>query len=83
MAGRFRALICARSVIAGWRRQEMHVDQLKPEAADSLQEPDEAPLIGQLGTKGCRSRAYGDLAVVEFCAQGGARLARERDLVCQ
>jgi len=58
------------------------VDQFKPEAGDPLHEPGQGGLIWQLGAKGCRARAYGDLAVVEFCAYGGARLTGESDLVC-
>jgi len=44
------------------------VYQFKPEAGDPLQEPGKGCLIGQLGAKGGRARADGDLAVVEFCA---------------
>jgi len=63
-----RAGVDVRSVIGGSRRHEMHVDQFKPEAGDPQQEPGEGCLIWQLGAKGRRARANGDLAVVEFCA---------------
>jgi hypothetical protein len=65
-----------------WRRHEAEVDHFKPEAGDALHEPGEGCRIWQLGAKGCRARAYGDLAVVEFRAQRGARLAGEGDLIC-
>jgi Sap, sulfolipid-1-addressing protein len=32
--------------------------------------------------KGCYARAYGDLAIIEFRTQCGARLTGERDLIC-
>jgi hypothetical protein len=70
------------SVIGGWQCHEVQVDHFKPEAIDPLHEPGEGRLVWQFGAKGCRARTYSDLAVVEFCAQDGARLARERDLVC-
>ena len=60
----------------------MHVDQLEAEAGDPLHEAGKGPLIGQLSIKGCRIRAYGDLAVIEFRAQRRAGLARESDLIC-
>ena len=59
----------------------MHVDDLKPEIGDPLQEPDEGRLIWHLGAKGCRARADGDRAVFEFHAQQDARLAGESDLI--
>jgi hypothetical protein len=58
------------------------VDDFKPEAGDPLHEPGKGCLIWQLGAEGCGAWAYGDLAVVEFRAQRGTRLAAERDLVC-
>ena len=64
----------------GWRH-EIQVDDLEPEAGDPLHEPGEGCLIWQLGAKGCRARAYGDRAVVKFCAERGARLANESDLI--
>lgn len=60
----------------------MHVDHLKPEAGDPLQQPGEGCLIGEHGSKGGCSRADGDLAIVEFRAKCAARLAGEGDLVC-
>lgn len=66
---------------SAWRRHEAHVDDFKPEAGDPLHQPGKGCLIWQLGAKGCGARAYGDLAVVEFRAQRGTRLAAERDLV--
>ena len=71
----------SRGSLLGWRRHEAHIDNLKPEAADPLHEPRQGPLIWQLGMKGCRARADGDLAVIEFCAQRGARLTQESDLI--
>jgi hypothetical protein len=59
----------------------VHVHYLQPEAGDPLHQPQESSLIGQFGPKGCRARAYDDLAIVEFRAQCGARLSRESDLV--
>ncbi len=46
----------------------MQVEDFKPEAGDPEYEPAEGCLIWQLGAKGCRARARGDLAVVEFRA---------------
>jgi hypothetical protein len=46
----------------------VHVHDLEPEAGDPLDQPKESGLIWQLGPKGCRTRAYGDLAIVEFRA---------------
>ena len=65
----------------GWRRQPLHVEHFEPEAGDPLQQPGKCSLVGQLGTKGGRARTRGDLAVVEFRAQRGARRTRERDLI--
>jgi hypothetical protein len=47
----------------------MHVNNVEPKIGDPLHEPGEGRLVWQLGAQGCRSRAYGDLAVVEFFAQ--------------
>jgi hypothetical protein len=52
------------------------------EAGDPLHEPGEGCLIRQLSAKGCLAWAYGDLAVVEFCAQRRTCLAPESDLIC-
>jgi len=57
------------------------VGNFKPQADDPLDEPGQRGLIWQLAAKSCRFRAYGDPAVVEFCAGRGARLATEGDLV--
>lgn len=59
----------------------MHMHHFKPQAGQPLHEPEEGSLIWQLGTKGCRARANGDFAVVEFRAQRGARFAGESDLI--
>jgi len=64
------------------RRYDVHVDDFKPKVGDPLHEPAEGSLIWQLGAKGCRAGTGADLAVVEFRAQRGARLARESDLIC-
>jgi len=77
----WRTLICAASVTAQLR-YDVHVDDFKPEIGDPSHEPAEGSLIWQLGAKGCRAGAGTDLAVVEFRAQRGARLARESDLIC-
>ena len=69
-------------LLAGWWRcHEVHVDNFEPEAGDPLNEPGEGRLIGQFGAEGCPPPGYGDIAVVEFRAQGSARLAREGDLI--
>ena len=60
----------------------MQVDDFKPEAGDPQYEPGQGGLIGQLGTKGRRGRAYGDRAVIEFRVQRGTRLPGESDLIC-
>jgi hypothetical protein len=60
----------------------VHVDDFEPEAGDPLNEPGESRLIGQFGAQSCPPPAYGDIAIVEFRAQGSARLAREGDLIC-
>jgi len=49
------------------RRHEVQMHHFKSEAADPLHQPHEGTLMGQLGAKGRRARAYGDRAVVEFC----------------
>jgi hypothetical protein len=65
----------------GWRGHEVHVNYLEPEAGDPLHQPHKGCLIWQLGPKGGRARADGDLAIVKFREQCGARLTRESDLV--
>jgi hypothetical protein len=67
--------------ISGWRRHEAHEDYFEVEAGDPLHKPGQGCLIWQLGAKGCRAWAGGDLAVVEFRAQRGTRLAAESDLI--
>ena len=59
----------------------MHVDNFEPQGGDPLHEAGEGGRIWEFGAKGCRARAYCDLAVVEFCAQYSARLASEGDLI--
>jgi len=48
------------------RFYEEDADQYEPQADDALQETAEGGLVGQLGVQGCRARACGDFAVVEF-----------------
>jgi hypothetical protein len=60
----------------------VEVHYVEPETGDPLHETAQGDLVRQIGTQGCRVRADGDLAVVEFRAQGRARPAREGDLVC-
>ena len=50
------------------RRHEPYADYFEVEAGDPLHEPAQGCLIWQLGAKGCRAWANGDLAVVEFRA---------------
>ena len=57
------------------------MDDFQPKSSDPLHEPGQGGGIWELGTEGRRGRAYGDLAIVEFCAQYGARLPGESDLV--
>lgn len=57
------------------------MNDLEAEAGDPQHQPAQGRLIGQLGAQGCRVRADGDRAVVEFRAHRGAGSARERDLV--
>ncbi len=71
----------ATSVIRS-RRYQVHVDHPKPEAGDPQYEPGQGCLVGQFGAKGCYARAYGDLAIIEFRTQCGARLTGERDFIC-
>lgn len=58
------------------------MDDFEPQIGDPLHEPGQGGGIWEFCTEGRRGRAYGDLAIVEFCAQHGARLAGESDLVC-
>ena len=57
------------------------MDDFEPQGGDPLHEPGEGGGIWEFGAEGRRGRAYGDLAIVEFRAQYGARLAGESDLV--
>jgi len=57
------------------------MDDFEPQGGDPLHEPGQGGGIREFGAEGRRGRAYGDLAIVEFCAQYGARLAGESDLV--
>jgi hypothetical protein len=73
---------CARG--RSWRRwlcHQVHIDDFKAEADDSLYKPGEGSLVGQLGAECGRLRACGDLAVVELRAQRSAGLAAESDLI--
>jgi hypothetical protein len=70
-----------RVAVRGWRRHEAHEDYFEVEAGDPLHEPGQGCLIWQLGAKGCRAWAGGDLAVVEFRAQRGTCPAGEGDLI--
>jgi hypothetical protein len=69
-------------LLGWWLCHEVHVDDLEPEAGDPLDEPGEGRLIGQFSAERCHPPAYGDVAVIEFRAQGSASLARESDLIC-
>jgi hypothetical protein len=60
----------------------VHIDDLKPEAGDPRYKSGQGSLIWQFGAEGCRTRADADLAVIEFRAQRGTRLAGESDLIC-
>jgi hypothetical protein len=73
--------VAVRFVISGWRCHEAHEDYFEVEAGDPLHKPGQGCLIWQLGAKGCRNWADGDLAVVEFRAQRGTCLAAESDLI--
>ena len=79
---RVAVLGTAATSVIGWRRHQVHLDYPEPEAGNPHYQPGQGRLVGQLGAKGCYARAYGDLAVIEFCAQGGTRLAGKRDLIC-
>ncbi len=80
-AGGSQAITCA--IGHGWvPGHEMQVDDFKPEAGDSHYEPGQGGLIGQLGAKGRRGRAYGDRAVIEFRVQRGTRPPGESDVIC-
>jgi len=62
-------------------KPQADVNHFEPQAVDPLHQPGEGCLIRQPGAKGGRAPAYGDFAVVEFCAQRGARLAHKGDLM--
>ncbi len=76
------ALLLGFAGLAGRGLDEKYAGNFKPEADDPLDQSGQRCLILQLAAKSCRVRAYGDLAVVEFRAGRGARLAAEGDLVC-
>jgi hypothetical protein len=57
------------------------MDDFEPESGEPLHKPGEGGGIWELGIEGRRARAYDDFAVIEFCAQYGARLASESDLI--
>jgi hypothetical protein len=59
----------------------VHIDDFKAEADDPLYKPGEGSLVGQLRAERGRTRAHGDLAVVELRAQRSAGLAAESDLI--
>jgi hypothetical protein len=65
----------------GPRCHELHVDDVEPQSGDPLHQPREGGRIWEFGTEGRRGRAYDDVAIVEFCAQYGARPAGESDLI--
>jgi hypothetical protein len=73
--------VAVRLAISGWRRHEAYDDYFEVEAGDPLHKPGQGCLIWQIGAKGCRTWANGDIAVVEFRAQRGACLAAESDLI--
>jgi hypothetical protein len=76
-----RAGLGAELVSPGLRRDNAHIEQLEPEAGDSLHEPLQGTLIKQLGTHGGRAWADGDLAVVEFRLHHGTHLTEEGNLI--
>jgi hypothetical protein len=59
----------------------VHVEDLKTEADDPLDQPGQGRLIGQLGAECGRLRARDDLAVVELRTQRSASRAAETDLI--
>ncbi len=63
------------------RRNDAYVDQLEAEAGDPLYESVEGALILELEMKRGCAGAHADLTVVEFCPDGGTRLAGDSDLV--
>ena len=65
----------------GRGRHEMHIDNLKPEAGDPLQQPGEGPPIRQLGAEHRGTATHSDFTVIEFRTQSAARLAGERNFV--
>jgi hypothetical protein len=60
----------------------LNLGYFEVEADDPLDDPGQRALIWQLGAQGRGACSQGDLAVVEFCAYRGARLARKGDLIC-
>jgi hypothetical protein len=57
------------------------MDDFEPQGGDPLHKSGERGGIWEFGAEGRRGGANGDLAVVEFCAQYGACLAGESDLI--
>ena len=57
------------------------MDDFQPQSCDPLHEPGQGGGIWEFDTEGRRGRANGDLTIIEFSAQYGARLAVESDLV--
>jgi hypothetical protein len=57
------------------------MDDFEPQGGNPLHEPGQGGGIWEFGAEGRGGGAYGDLAVVEFCAQHGACLAGESDLI--
>jgi hypothetical protein len=67
------------------RCHELNLGYFEVEADNPLDDPGQRTLIWQLGAQGRGACSQGDLAVVEFCAYRGARLARlarKGDLIC-
>jgi hypothetical protein len=75
------AAVVASEVRGGLGGSQAHVEQLESQAGDPLQESLEGTLIWYLGAKRGRARAHADVAVVELCAQRGARLTGEGNLI--
>ena len=57
------------------------MDDFQPKSSDPLHEPGQGGRIWEFDMEGRRGRANGDLTIVEFCAQYGAGLAVESDLI--
>ena len=72
----------ATSIVLGWLRHEVHVDQLEPKAGDPLEDAVQGALVWQVSMECRDAMADDDLAVVELRAQGSAGRTDKGDLVC-